>query len=83
MDIIYSHQSLKDLKKLDKQIQKRIVQKLEFYVSQSDPLQSADKITDPSFGEWRFRIGDYRILFDVKEKRIIILKIGHRREIYK
>ena len=34
---------------------------------------------------WRMRIGDYRVLYEIKENRLIILvvEIGHRREIYR
>ncbi|KKR37618.1 MAG: Addiction module toxin, RelE/StbE family, partial [Parcubacteria group bacterium GW2011_GWC2_40_31] len=31
---------------------------------------------------WRYRVGDYRILFDINGDKIIILKIGHRKNIY-
>lgn len=83
MDFIFSRQALRDLRKLDKQTQKRIVDKLEFIASSSSPLNFAEKLIDSTFGEWRFRIGDYRAIFDVKEKQIVILKIGHRKEIYR
>ena len=83
MDLIFSHQALRDLKKLGKQAQKRIIEKLEFFVSSPHPLNFAEKLTDSTLGEWRFRIGDYRVIFDTKDKQIIILKIGHRKEIYR
>ncbi len=41
------------------------------------------KLKDSHFGEYRFRIGDYRLLFDVENNTITILKVGHRRDIYK
>ncbi len=31
----------------------------------------------------RKRIGDYRIIFDIEDKNIVVLRVGHRREIYK
>ena len=36
-------------------------------------------------GEWRYRIGNYRIICEIQEKEIVVLvlEIGHRREIYK
>ena len=34
-------------------------------------------------GSYRFRVGDYRIIFDIEEKDIIVLRVGHRRELYK
>jgi mRNA interferase RelE/StbE len=46
-------------------------------------LRFAEKLSDPILGEYRFRIGDYRVIFDIQEDEIIILRVGHRREIYK
>ena len=72
-----------DLYKLPPHIRKRILEKLKFYLLQNNPLRFADKLKDHRFGDYRFRIGDYRVLFDVKNPKIIILKIGHRKDIYK
>lgn len=72
-----------EIDKLPNQIRRRILEKLKFYSSQENPLKFADKLKDPRFGEYRFRVGDYRALFDVEDKRIIILKVGHRKDIYK
>lgn len=83
MELEFSKQALQNLKKLDKNIQRRIIEKLEFYAGQENPFASAEKLVDHAFGEWRFRIGDYRTLCDIKGEKIIVLKIGHRREIYR
>ncbi|NCS90056.1 MAG: hypothetical protein COZ25_02665 [Ignavibacteria bacterium CG_4_10_14_3_um_filter_37_18] len=34
-------------------------------------------------GTFRFRIGDYRAIVDIEENKIIVLKVGHRKDIYK
>lgn len=34
-------------------------------------------------GEWRFRIVDYRVFFDVVKNNIIVLKVGHRKDVYR
>ncbi len=73
----------KEVDKLQPQIRDRILSKLKFYSSQNDPLSFAEKLTDHQFGDWRFRIGDYRILFDVEKDNIVILKVGHRKDSYK
>ncbi len=79
----FKPQALRDLKKLPKDIQQRIIGKLDFYVSQENPLFFADHLIHFEIGSYRFRIGDYRVIFDVEDERIIILTLGHRREIYK
>jgi mRNA interferase RelE/StbE len=83
MKIIFKESGAKSLKKLDFSIRLRILEKLRFYASQENPLQFAERLKDKRFGEWRFRIGDYRVLFDLKNNKIIILKVGHRKDIYK
>ena len=47
------------------------------------PLKHAEKLTDSQLGSYRFRVGDYRIIFDLVESEIVVLRIGHRREIYR
>ena len=73
----------KEVDKLPPQIRKRILRKLKFYSSQENPLRFAEKLKDYRLGEYRFRIGDYRILFDTENHKIIILKVGHQKDIYK
>lgn len=75
--------ALRQLKKLPKDVQKRIIEKLDFYCDQPNPLQFADFLTDHRLGQFRFRIGDYRVVFDMEGEVLTILAVGHRREIYK
>lgn len=82
MQILFKPRAEKDLKKLDYQTRVRILKKLQFYILQPDPLQFAEPLKDSKFGDWKFRIGDYRILFDVENDKIIVLKVGHRKDIY-
>jgi len=46
-------------------------------------LRFSEKLSDPILGEYRFGIGDYRVVFDIEGDEIIVLRVGHRREIYK
>jgi len=83
MEIVFSKSAARMLSKLDQKTQKRIINKLHFFIAQKNPLRFAEPLKDYKLGEYRFRIGDYRILFDVENRKIIILKVGHRKEIYK
>lgn len=78
----FSPQALKQLKKLPKNIQKRIIRKLDFFCKE-DPLKFAYSLTDWSMGSYRFRIGSYRVIFDLEDRNLIILAVGDRKEIYK
>ncbi|PIQ71303.1 hypothetical protein COV87_04210 [Candidatus Roizmanbacteria bacterium CG11_big_fil_rev_8_21_14_0_20_37_16] len=79
----FKPQAIRDLKKLPKDIQIRIIKKLDYFVSAEDPLVFADHLINYDLGSYRFRVGDYRIIFDVVDEVLIILTLGHRREIYR
>jgi mRNA interferase RelE/StbE len=48
-----------------------------------DAFGARQKMVDPAFGTYRFRIGDYRAIFDIEGSDLVILRIGHRRDIYR
>ena len=75
--------SIKEFSKLPKGVQLQIKQKLEFFMSSPDPLGFAEHLTDFKLGEYRFRIGDYRVSFDVLNNIAKILKVGHRKDMYR
>ena len=79
--LLYTKSALKDIKKLDGIAKKRIKKKIEVFSEK--PFLYAKKLISSSLGSFRWRIGNHRVIFDIKGKNIIILKIGHRREIYK
>lgn len=79
----FKKKAAKEIDELPAYVRKRILEKLKFYSLQENPLRFADKLKDHRFGEYRFRVGGYRILFDVDGNILIILKVGHRREVYK
>jgi len=71
---------------LEKYIQKRIADKLRFFITSSDPLKYAKKLKDFRLGTYRFRVGDYRIIFDLDKDGeiniLMILRVKHRKEVY-
>lgn len=83
MEIVFSRQAKKDWQKLDASIRNQLLKKLAFFVFSKEPLHYAEKLRDENLGQYRFRIGDYRIIFDIENHAIFVLKVGHRREIYK
>lgn len=83
MEYYFKPRALGDLKKLSKNVQIRVINKLDFYTSSSNPLKFARRLTNLNLGEYRFRIGDHRVIFDIKDGKIIILTLGHRSTIYK
>ena len=83
MTLRFTNAAFRQLSRLESSFQKRILEKLEFYCSQDQPLHFSEKLRDSRFGQWRFRIGEYRALFDVETETILILAVGHRRDINK
>jgi mRNA interferase RelE/StbE len=79
--LIYTKSAVKDIKKLDGVAKVRIKNKIELY--SQNPLHYAKKLVNSYIGEYRWRFGKYRLIFDLKGNSIIILRIGHRREVYK
>ena len=79
--LLYSRSAAHDIKKLDSVAKKKIKKKIEIYSRK--PLVYAKKLIDPRIGTYRWRVGNYRVIFDIDGKNIVILRIGHRREIYK
>lgn len=74
--------ALKQLKKSDKSVQRKIINKLD-QVSKEEVLYSNKRLTSFKIGSFRLRIGDYRLVYDIDGKMIAVLLLGHRREIYK
>lgn len=80
-NLVYTRRAEKDLKKLDSSIKGRIGNAL--LKLQDNPLLYSEKLSDPALGTYKFRIGDYRVIFDIEGTDVVILRVGHRREIYK
>ena len=78
-----SGKAKKDIQSLDLVIQKRIAVKLKFFLSNDDPLSFAKKLVNSKDGDYRWRIGHYRIIFDVNDSVILLLRVQHRREVYR
>ena len=79
--VLVTRRAERDLSSLDKAALKRIGKSLKQL--QDDPLRRAKKLTSPDLGQYRLRVGDWRIIFDLNGREVIVLRIGHRREIYR
>ena len=84
-EVVYTLQAVKELKKLDKQTRTFILAWIEKnLVGCSDPRLHGKGLTANRSGQWRYRIGDYRVLAEIQEGKLIILVLsaGHRKNIY-
>ena len=82
MKYLFRRSAEKQLAKFDPDTQSAIVKKLEFFISSPNPLSFAKRLILFGAGQYRFRIGDYRVIFDMNKDTIIVHAVGHRREIY-
>lgn len=85
LQIVFTKNAQKDIKKLDHQVAKKIYKKLTSLINSEKPLHSATRLTKPADAQYRWRFGNYRVLFDFDSDKnlIIVLKIQHRREVYR
>lgn len=83
--VLFTETAKKQLKKMDKSVSSLIIGWIEKnLVNCENPRQHGKGLTANRTGQWRYRIGDYRVLSKIDDKNIIILiiEIGHRKEIY-
>ena len=76
-----------DLKKLDKQIQIRILDFLRERLARLDnPRELGEALAGSKLGNyWKYRVGDWRIICDLQDQQIVVrvLRVGNRREVYR
>ena len=84
-NIEYDPGALQDLKKLDRKIQREIVDYMDNRVATArTPRDFGKALRGSKFGLWRYRLRDYRIICELQEKRLVVLvvAVGHRSTIY-
>lgn len=86
--LFYTNQAEKDLARMDKSLAVRILKKVDYFAALPNPLVKAGQLTGFDMPTYRFRIGDYRVVFRKDQKNnclviLVILKVAHRKEVYK
>lgn len=83
--IAFSKKAIKQLKKLDKPTASLIIGWLEKNVVGSEnPRLHGKKLSGDRNEQWRYRIGNYRVICNIQDDKLIVLvlEVGHRRNIY-
>ena len=83
--VVFTDRAIKQLKKLDKHISSLIIGWIEKNIEGCEnPRQHGKSLTGDKIGQWRYRIGDYRLICDIQDEEIIILvlEVGHRKAVY-
>lgn len=71
----------RDLKKIDKEQAKRILNKIESELPQK--AETLPTLTGKFSGLRRFRVGDFRVIFSIIGDTALVLRLRHRKEVYK
>ncbi|MGB9756332.1 MAG: type II toxin-antitoxin system RelE family toxin [Candidatus Bathyarchaeales archaeon] len=78
-EVRFTPRFLKNIEALDRKIQVRILQEIKI-------LKTNPYVGKPLRGEWKgvysLRIGDYRVLYQVKKNEVFLLVVGHRKRVY-
>ncbi len=86
-EIEFDPEAVKDLKKLDRQVQLRLIGFLKLRVATLvNPRDLGEALAGGKLGAyWKYRVGDWRIICDIQDRRIVVrvLRIGDRREVYR
>ncbi len=72
----------RQLRKFDPQVRRRLQAAMELLATEPRPPAATQLVGGA--GEWRVRTGDYRIVYEIQDDRLLVLVLsaGHRREIY-
>jgi len=79
--ITYKNSVSRDLKKLEKREARRILDQIELSLSRHP--ESFPELKGKFAGLRRMRLGDYRVIFAILEDEALVLRIGHRKEVYR
>jgi mRNA interferase RelE/StbE len=78
-EVKFAPRFLKEIKALDREVQVRILREI-------NSLKTNPYVGKPLRGEWKgvysLRIGDYRVLYQIKENKVFLLVVGHRKRVY-
>ncbi|MBC7705055.1 MAG: type II toxin-antitoxin system RelE/ParE family toxin [Rhodoferax sp.] len=83
--IDYADTARSQLRKLDKQTARRIVDYMDERIADLENPRSAGKaLTGPLGGLWRYRVGDCRVICDIQDGalRVLVVQVGNRRDVY-
>ena len=82
----YERKARKQLSKMDSSVSRKIYAWVDEHLEGCDNPRALGKALTGSWGGyWRYRVGDYRLIADIHDDKIVIVitEVGHRKEIYK
>ena len=81
-EIEFERRAAKELGRLDRAVQRRILRKLRQIAERDDPRSMGEPLSANLAGLWKYREGDWRIIVRIEGGRLLVLRIGHRSRAY-
>ncbi len=81
---ILTPEAQRDILRLDRTVQNRVLNRIEWISENAELLHHQAMKGDEWHGCFKYRVGDYRIIYQLDQSvpKMVVLKIGHRREVY-
>lgn len=87
VELRWATEARKDLEVIDRRMADRIIRKIVWFSEQVNPFRHARPLTGAYSGIFRFRVGEYRVLFEKDDRGnlciLVILRVKHRRDVYR
>ena len=81
--IVFTKQAKKDVDALEASVKRQLYKKLTLMKSLTSISSIAKKLHNSNLGEYRLRIGNYRLIFDLNKGIIVVLRVQHRKDVYR
>jgi mRNA interferase RelE/StbE len=78
----WTEDAIEDLQRLDRFITQRILKKITWFSQHFDNI-IPEPLSGDFTGAYKFRIGDWRVVYTIEQDAIVIQAVGHRREVYR
>ena len=82
MEIEFERRAARELERLDRPVQRRILRKLRQIAKRDDPRGMGEPLSANLAGLWKYREGNWRIIVRIEDERFLVLRIGHGSKAY-
>ncbi len=81
--VVFTKEAQGDVAKQSTTVKRQLYKKLVYFASLDDIKTVAKKLHNYDAGEYRLRVGNFRIIFDLDKHVLVILRIQHRKDVYR
>lgn len=81
--VVFTKEAYKDIEKVDATVKRQLYKKLLYFKILDDIKIVAKKLHNQNTGEYRLRVGNFRIIFDLDKHTMVILRFQHRKDVYR